>query len=85
MTESFFLMRLVRRGPLMPVRFWDCDHEPGNPENKRDRWPSLIRAAEVAGEWFDPPPRENDPFERHLTLDPVQELWDRQQSASAKP
>ncbi len=83
MTEHFFILRLVRYGPLMPVRFFDCDHEPGEPDNPRDRWPSPIPAAEVAGEWYDPAPRGNDPLERGLTLDPVQELWERQWAAAA--
>jgi hypothetical protein len=80
MTEHFFLLRLVRNGPLMPVRFFDCAHEPGDPENPRDRWPTVIRAAEIAGEWYDPKARKNsrDPFEKDLTEDPVAELEARQ-------
>jgi hypothetical protein len=77
-TEHYVLMRLVRRGPLMPVRFWLCDHAPGEPWNKRDRWPLAVFAAEVARDWYDPPPRSNDPFERGLTVDPVLDLWARQ-------
>lgn len=69
----------------MPVRIFDCNHEPGNPANSRDRWPSTIRAAEVAGQWYDPTPRDSrqDPFAKDLTEDPVGELWERQWATAA--
>jgi hypothetical protein len=48
-------MQMVRRGPFVPVRIWWCDHEPGDPENKLDRGGKPFLAAEVGGEWYDPP------------------------------
>ena len=46
----YFLLRFVRGGPLVPARLREIDHEPGEPENKRDRWPPFITIADIAGE-----------------------------------
>lgn len=51
---GYFLIRLVRHGPMIAARIYWCDHEPGNPENKLDRWPIPFLAGEVAGEDVDP-------------------------------
>lgn len=34
-----YMMRRRRGGPLVPARLWQCDHEPGEPENVLDRPP----------------------------------------------
>jgi hypothetical protein len=47
-------LRIVRHGALVPARIFWCDHEPGNEENRLDRWPVPFSAGEVAGEWVDP-------------------------------
>lgn len=56
MTPQHYLMRLVRYGPLIPARLQWLDHEPGEPDNKRDRWPALLCVVDIAGE--DCPPEE---------------------------
>ena len=66
MSDRYEILRLVRRGPLMPVRLFWCDHEPSDPTNKLDRWPIPFRAVEIAGRWFDA---------RHE--DDIVELWTR--------
>lgn len=50
MRESFFLVRLVKRGPWLPARMWWCDGEPdADGELTTDEgW-----RAEVAGERYD--------------------------------
>lgn len=49
-----FIMRLTRYGPLVPARLIELDHEPGEPDNKRDRWPAMILCADIAGEVVPP-------------------------------
>jgi hypothetical protein len=56
MTARYFVLRLVRRGPLVPARLQSIDHEPGEPANKRDRWPPTILICDIAGE--DTPPED---------------------------
>jgi hypothetical protein len=51
---SYWLLYLRRGGPLVPARIFWADHEPGNEENKRDRWPTAHLAGEIAGKWVDP-------------------------------
>lgn len=48
---SFWMLYHVRGGVLVPARIWWCDHEPGRPDNKLDRWPIPFLAAEIAGRW----------------------------------
>ena len=50
----YFLMRLRRDGPLVPARLIEVDHEPGCPDNPRDRWPATVWCADVAGEVVPP-------------------------------
>jgi len=52
----YFLLRLVRNGPLVPGRLQVIDHEPGEPDNKREgsRWPVLLEMADIAGEEVPP-------------------------------
>ncbi len=47
----YFMLRVRRDGPLVPAHLWWCDHEPGEPENKRygSRWPELYPCADIAG------------------------------------
>jgi hypothetical protein len=52
--ECGFWMLYIKRGSfLVPARIWLCDHEPGEPDNKRDRWPHEHLAAEIAGRWVE--------------------------------
>lgn len=52
---AFFMLRLLRHGPLTPGRYWLDDAEPGVPDNKLDRGRlSIYPRAEVAGREFDP-------------------------------
>lgn len=37
----------------MPSRIFLCNHEPGEPDNLRDRWPAEHLAAEIAGRWVE--------------------------------
>jgi hypothetical protein len=48
-----YLIRLVKKGPLVAARIYWCDHEPGNEENKLDRWPIPFLMGEIAGEAVD--------------------------------
>jgi len=50
---GFWLVRAVKGGPLVPARIYWCDHEPGEPDNKLDRWPLPFLAAELAGKVAD--------------------------------
>jgi hypothetical protein len=43
LVPGYWQVRLHRRGPWVPARSYWADHEPGNPENKRDRWPPVMR------------------------------------------
>jgi hypothetical protein len=47
---AYYLMRVRRGGPLVPARLQYIDHEPGEPDNKRDRWPPEIPFVDIAGE-----------------------------------
>ena len=50
MRARYFVLRVVRGGPLVPARLWFCDSEPGVPENKLDRGRlSLYPRADIAG------------------------------------
>lgn len=49
MTPRYYLMRLVRHGPLVPARQQWLDHEPGELSNKRDRG-GLLELVDIAGE-----------------------------------
>jgi hypothetical protein len=40
--------------PFMAARIYWRDHEPGNPENKLDRWPLPVLAGEILGKDVDP-------------------------------
>jgi hypothetical protein len=56
-----FLMRLVRGGALVPARLRWLDHEPGEPDNPRDRWPPFVVVCDIAGE-VRPPEELTDRF-----------------------
>lgn len=43
------LIKMVKRGPHVAARIFWCDHEPGFPDNKLDRWPVPFLAAEIDG------------------------------------
>ena len=48
---------IVRRGPgypETPAMLARIEHEPGNPDNRLDRWPPWIWIAEMAGRPCDP-------------------------------
>jgi hypothetical protein len=51
---GYFLIRLGRGRPLVPARIYWRDHEPGNEENKLDRWPLPALAGEIIGRYCDP-------------------------------
>lgn len=53
---AYFLLRVRRRGPLVPARIRLIDHAPEDPEwNKLDRGRlSSLLAADIAGEEIDP-------------------------------
>jgi hypothetical protein len=51
---SYFMLYIKRGSVLVPARIWMADHEPGEPNNKRDRWPREHIAGEIAGKWVDP-------------------------------
>ncbi len=51
---AFYLLRMTRYGPLVPARVQWLDHEPGQPDNLRDRWPALIPQVDIAGEIVEP-------------------------------
>lgn len=57
----YFLLRRVRFGPLVPARLVEIDHEPGEPDNPRDRWPATLLCADIAGEVV-PPEEITDRF-----------------------
>lgn len=47
---QYFLLRVKRLGPLVPARWWVCDHDPADPDNKLDRGRlSAYPRAEIAG------------------------------------
>lgn len=46
----YFMLRLRRDGPLVPARIIEIDHEPGEPDNPRDRWPATLCCVDIAGE-----------------------------------
>jgi hypothetical protein len=54
MASRHFLMRVTRHGPLVPARLVEVNHEPGEPENTRDRWPPTVLCADIAGEVVPP-------------------------------
>lgn len=39
---------------MVPARLMEIDHEPGVPDNPRDRWPATILCADIAGEVVPP-------------------------------
>ena len=55
------MLRRVRFGPLVPARLIEIDHEPGEPDNPRDRWPATLLCADIAGEVV-PPEELTDRF-----------------------
>jgi hypothetical protein len=57
----YFILRLTRFGPLLPARLHEIDHEPGEPDNPRDRWPPTVLEADIAGERL-PPEELTDRF-----------------------
>jgi hypothetical protein len=61
MTVQHFLLRLTRGGPLVPARLQELDHEFGEPDNHRDRWPPTVLVADIAGEIV-PPEELTDRF-----------------------
>lgn len=61
MTVQHFLLRLTRGGPLVPARLQELDHELGQPDNKRDRWPPTVLVADINGE-ITPPEELTDRF-----------------------
>ena len=46
---QYFMLRIQRHGPLVPARIQWLDHEPGEPDNPRDRWPAAIPQVDIAG------------------------------------
>jgi hypothetical protein len=50
----YFVLRLVRGGPLVPARLQEINTEPNEPDNHRDRWPALLQVVDVAGEVVPP-------------------------------
>jgi len=54
MVPGYWLIRRRKRAPQIPARTYLCDHEPGDEENKLDRWPLPILAGEIAGDVADP-------------------------------
>jgi hypothetical protein len=54
MAARYFMMRVRRDGPLTPARLIEFNHEPGQPENRRDRWPPTILCADIGGEVVPP-------------------------------
>lgn len=56
MTPRYYLLRLVRYGPLVPARLQYLNHEPGELDNHRDRWPAMLCVVDIAGE--NRPPEE---------------------------
>lgn len=54
---AYFVLRVVRDGPLVPARLWWCDHEPQEPDNKLDRGRlSVFPRADIAD--VEVPPEE---------------------------
>lgn len=52
---AYYLLRVRRDGPLVPARFWLCDHDPADPANKLDRGRlSPYPRAEIAGREVEP-------------------------------
>jgi hypothetical protein len=54
MPPRHFVLRVTRYGPLVPARLQWIDYEPGEPDNHRDRWPSVIPFVDIAGEVVPP-------------------------------
>ena len=54
LVPGYWAIKLRKRGPPVPARTMMIDHEPGNPENKLDRWPLPYLAGEIAGAVADP-------------------------------
>jgi hypothetical protein len=54
LVPGYWAIKLRTGGPPVPARTYECDHEPGNPENKLDRWPLPFIAGEIAGDVADP-------------------------------
>lgn len=54
MLARHFILRVTRYGPLVPARLMEIDHEPGEPDNPRDRWPATLLCADIAGEVVPP-------------------------------
>lgn len=75
MIPAFFMIRVRRDGPLTPGRYWLCDHDPADPENKLDRGRlSIYPRAEVGGREWDPDridERSWAPLEHWKSLIPI--------------
>jgi hypothetical protein len=54
LVPGYWAIKLRTGGPPVPARTFWCDHEPGNPDNKLDRWPLPFIAGEIAGDVADP-------------------------------
>jgi hypothetical protein len=52
--EGYWMVRLRRDGPEVPARLFWCDHEPGIPENKLDRWPMPYLQGQIGTDLADP-------------------------------
>lgn len=78
MTASYYLLRAVRHGPLVPARLWLCDHGPDDPpDNKLDRGRlSRYPRADIAGTEVEPEritDRAHRPISHWSALQPVTE------------
>lgn len=54
LVPGYWSIKLRTHGPPIAARTYWCDHEPGNPANKLDRWPLPFIAGEIAGDVADP-------------------------------
>jgi hypothetical protein len=54
LVPGYWLIRRRKKSPLIPAWSYWTDAEPGNPENKLDRWPLPFIAGEIGGELADP-------------------------------
>lgn len=70
LVPGFWQIRLRKGGPWVPARTFWCDHEPGEPDNKLDRWPLPYLAGEIIGEPAD-------------ALDIIGSRWRRELTAEA--
>lgn len=46
---GFYMVKFARKAVEVPARIYIADHEPGEPDNKRDRWPLEIILGEICG------------------------------------